>query len=304
VRKKKSGCRLVEGNSYEFLKRHRGKAFCAAVTDPPYGIGVIGMDGKKWDNGFPHPVFWRALRSRIDEGGWLASFCGVRTYHRSALAIEEGGWTIQDVLAWIRPYAIGRKSGLKRGWEAIILASNGIPRPLNIRDARVRGAGIPKWPSQSLPDNNRALSMKRGNPSNRQETRSPSSVVLAAEDEGLLGEYDRFFIVGRSPTKEKGEFNTHPTVKPVSLIEHLLLLVQRPGGTVLDPFAGSGSTLVAAKRLGIGCVGVEINPGYAEIARRRIKAAGAHGGSRARDGQKHGVVSRDSVVPSVQLSLV
>ena len=287
VRETAPRCRLVVGDSYEFLKRYRGAKFCAVVTDPPYGIGIIGMDGRKWDNGFPHPIFWESVLARVEPGGWLASFCGARTSHRSALAIEEGGWIVQDVLAWIRPYAIGRKGGLKRGWEAIILASNGVPRPLSIDQARVRGSGMPTWPSQLLPDNNRALGMKRGNPSNRRDTRSPSSVVLAAEDEGLLGVHDRFFIVGRAPTKERGDFNSHPTVKPVSLMEHLLLLVRRPGGIVLDPFAGSGSTLLAAKRLGIDCLGVEISAAYARIARRRIQERrNDEGSAESKEGQK------------------
>ena len=241
------------------------------MTDPPYGIGIVGMDGKRWDNGFPHPDFWAALLERTEAGGWLACFTGVRTFHRSALALETGGWRIQDTLAWIRPYAIGRAGGLKRGWEAVILASRGDGRPLNVQNARVAGGGIPAWPAQSLPDNNKALTLRRGRPENRRETRSPSSVVVAAEDAGILGEHDRFFIVGRSPTRERGAYNTHPSVKPISLMEHLLVLLARPGGTSFDPFAGSGSTLVAALRLGLPCVGCEIDPDYLAIAAKRLR---------------------------------
>ena len=265
------GIKLIHGDSYQLLKEYRGEPFCATVTDPPYGIGIKGMDGKQWDNGFPHPDFWTGLLAHTEEGGWLASFAAARTVHRSALALEQAGWEIQDIMAWIRPYAIGRMGGLKRGWEAIILACKGSPRRLNIDLARVRGEGIPKWPSQDLPDKNRALNFKRGDPRNRQETRSPSSVVLAAEDSGTLGDHERFFIVGRSPTRERRDYNIHPSVKPVSLMEHLLLLVHRPGGLVLDPFAGSGSTLVAAKRLGIPCLGIEIDTDYYVIAVRRLK---------------------------------
>lgn len=72
-----------------------------------------------------------------------------------------------------------------------------------------------------------------------------------------------------APTKDK---NFHPTVKPIKLMEYLIRLITPPGGVVLDPFAGSGSTLVAAKNLGFKFIGIEMNEEYVEIARRRIGA--------------------------------
>lgn len=65
--------------------------------------------------------------------------------------------------------------------------------------------------------------------------------------------------------------NSHPTVKPIDLMAWLVRLVTPPGGTVLDPFAGSGSTLVAAKREGFGFIGIEREPEYIEIAEARTK---------------------------------
>ncbi|MGR6115823.1 DNA-methyltransferase [Aeribacillus composti] len=63
--------------------------------------------------------------------------------------------------------------------------------------------------------------------------------------------------------------NSHPTVKPVDLMAWLVRLVTPPGGTVLDPFAGSGSTLVAAKREGFGFIGIEREEDYVEIIEAR-----------------------------------
>lgn len=62
----------------------------------------------------------------------------------------------------------------------------------------------------------------------------------------------------------------HPTQKPVGIIDPLLRYSCRPGGIVLDPFMGSGSTLVAAKSLGLRAVGIEINERYCEIAAKRL----------------------------------
>ena len=66
--------------------------------------------------------------------------------------------------------------------------------------------------------------------------------------------------------------NNHPTVKPIELMRYLCRLVTPPGGLVLDPFMGSGTTGIAALREGFSFVGVEREPEYAEIARARIKA--------------------------------
>ena len=64
--------------------------------------------------------------------------------------------------------------------------------------------------------------------------------------------------------------NVHPTVKPVELMRWLCRLVTPKGGTILDPFTGSGSTGVAAMREGFEFIGIEREAEYVEIARARI----------------------------------
>ena len=66
--------------------------------------------------------------------------------------------------------------------------------------------------------------------------------------------------------------NNHPTVKPIELMKYLIKLITPPGGTVLDPFNGSGSTGCAAVELGFEYIGCELDPAYVEIAKRRIEA--------------------------------
>jgi site-specific DNA-methyltransferase (adenine-specific) len=65
--------------------------------------------------------------------------------------------------------------------------------------------------------------------------------------------------------------NVHPTVKPTDLMRYLVRMVTPPGGVVLDPFTGSGSTGRAAMLEGMRFVGCELSPEYAEIARARIR---------------------------------
>jgi site-specific DNA-methyltransferase (adenine-specific) len=67
--------------------------------------------------------------------------------------------------------------------------------------------------------------------------------------------------------------NHHPTVKPTDLMRYLCRLVTPPGGTVLDPFMGSGSTGKAAMLEGFGFIGIERDPEYVKIAKARIGAA-------------------------------
>jgi DNA modification methylase len=74
------------------------------------------------------------------------------------------------------------------------------------------------------------------------------------------------------PYKKVVNQNHHPTVKPVQLMRYLVRLVTPPGGTVLDPFMGSGTTGVACKSEGFGFIGIELNPEYLEIAKGRIGA--------------------------------
>lgn len=92
-----------------------------------------------------------------------------------------------------------------------------------------------------------------------------------ARDAG--GSAARFFYCAKASKADRGEGNTHPTVKPTELMRYLCRLVTPPGGTVLDPFMGSGSTGRGAVLEGFGFVGIEMDAGYFDIADARIAAA-------------------------------
>jgi len=83
----------------------------------------------------------------------------------------------------------------------------------------------------------------------------------------------RFFYVAKASKSDRGDGNVHPTVKPIKLMEYLIKLITQPNGVVLDPFMGSGSTGVAAKKLGFRFIGMEKEPEYLAIAKARIKGA-------------------------------
>lgn len=96
----------------------------------------------------------------------------------------------------------------------------------------------------------------------------PQGVIYPGENGGA----SRFFYVTKASKKERGEYNDHPTVKPLKLMEYLCELTRTPSnGIVLDPFAGSGSTLLACIRTGRECVGIEDVRDTYLIATRRIR---------------------------------
>jgi site-specific DNA-methyltransferase (adenine-specific) len=71
--------------------------------------------------------------------------------------------------------------------------------------------------------------------------------------------------------------NNHPTIKPVDLMRYLVRLITPPGGIVLDPFCGSGSTGKGAMLEGLRFIGVELSAEYCELAQRRIEAVTKQG---------------------------
>lgn len=87
---------------------------------------------------------------------------------------------------------------------------------------------------------------------------------------GDKGGASRFFYVAKASKKDRGEGNVHPTVKPTTLMEYLVKLVTPPGGIVLDPFMGSGTTGVACSKAGFQFIGCELDESYFQIAETRI----------------------------------
>lgn len=87
-----------EGNNLDFLKLLPNNCIDSVVTDPPYGLKFMG---KKWDYQVPNVETWREIYRALKPGGHLLSFAGTRTQHRMAVNIEDAGFEIRDMLAWL-----------------------------------------------------------------------------------------------------------------------------------------------------------------------------------------------------------
>jgi len=90
---------------------------------------------------------------------------------------------------------------------------------------------------------------------------------------GMQGTADKTLKTGSGNERDGKQQNFHPTVKPLALIHYLIKLVTPPGGTILDPFLGSGTTAVAATQLGHPWIGCELTEDYWPIIEARINHA-------------------------------
>jgi DNA modification methylase len=118
--------------------------------------------------------------------------------------------------------------------------------------------------------------------SRQSQGRWPSNVMLDEYTAGLVDEQQegvsRFFYVAKASKRDRNEGiderkNFHPTVKPTDLMRQLIRLVTPPGGTVLDPFTGSGSTGKAAILEGFQFIGIELTEEYLPIIQGRLNHA-------------------------------
>lgn len=132
----------------------------------------------------------------------------------------------------------------------------------------------PSCPVRML-DEQSGVSLSSGGINTGKETRKVyggrwDSLSVNAGGYGDRGGASRFFYCPKADRTDRGKGNDHPTVKPTALMSWLVSLITRPGETVLDPFAGSGSTGVAALRAERQFVGIEKDPHYHAIAVRRL----------------------------------
>lgn len=147
------------------------------------------------------------------------------------------------------------------------------------------GSSLGRWPANVTLDETAAamLDEQSGNRGGGFGVRGSgpltgrTSYALAGHDEvvgyGDHGGASRFFYTAKASKKDRntnGANNTHPTVKPTTLMRWLIRLVTPPGGIILDPFGGSGSTGVAARAEGVRCILIEREAEYLDIIRQRL----------------------------------
>lgn len=272
---------IHHGDCIEVMRTLPDDSVDSIVTDPPYGLGFMG---KAWDALPPGEDWTRECLRVLKPGGHLLAFGGTRTWHRLAVAVEDAGFEIRDSIAWM--YGSGfpkRRVSLKPAFEPIVLARK--PFKGNLADNEtLHGTGalvIDGCRIATDDDTGRAPGKllaegwnlhKRSTPSERHPAgRWPANVVL---DEHIAAGFEesKFFYVAKASKKERPVVHgvAHTTVKPLALMRWLVRLVTPEGGTILEPFAGSGTTVEACILEGFNCIAIEREAEYLPLIQARI----------------------------------
>jgi DNA modification methylase len=272
---------LYHGDCIEVMQRLPTNSVDSIVTDPPYGLGFMG---KAWDALPPGEDWARECLRALKPGGHLLAFGGTRTWHRLAVAVEDAGFEIRDSIAWM--YGSGfpkHRASLKPAFEPIVMARKPFKGSLTANEA-IHGTGalnidgcridgdpvtinrLAKWSGfgqHKRPAYESTVSVAG---------RWPANVALDQPTADTLPE-SRFFYVAKASKREcpSHEGKTHPTVKPVVLMRWLVRLVTPTGGTVLEPFAGSGTTVEACILEGFNCIAIEREAEYLPLIDSRVE---------------------------------
>lgn len=303
---------IVNDDCRAILPRLLDASIDAVVCDPPYELSTskrTGFMNGTWDadSGAFDAETWAHVRRICKPGAWVAAFGGRRTWHRLACAMEDGGLIPRDTFMWA--YTTGNvttKPGqcttVKPVFEPIAImqvpAKGSLARAnaehgtgyLNIDDCRIPyldDADLAKTkaknPGRSDTFTSGVYGTNRPQQSVNEDGRHPSGMILDANDnqdlvDALLGDFQRYVIVPKASRRERdaglgGLKNSHPSVKPVAIMEHLIKLLCPHGGTVLDPWIGSGTTGVACAFQGREIIGVERESDFSDYARLRVDHA-------------------------------
>jgi DNA modification methylase len=105
---------LYHGDCLEVMRTLPDFSVDAVVTDPPYGLSFMG---KKWDYDVPSVEVWAECLRVLKPGGHLLAFAGTRTQHRMAVRIEDAGFEIRDMIAWVYGSGFPKSHNLKDDWQ-------------------------------------------------------------------------------------------------------------------------------------------------------------------------------------------
>lgn len=350
--KESVAAKFLHGDCLVELQKLPDNSVDSIVTDPPYGLtsarpggrseatrGAVmgGFMGLSWDSDVPPVEVWSECIRVLKPGGHLLAFAGTRTQHRMAARIEDAGFEIRDMIAWVYGSGFPKSKNIAGGWGtalkpamepitvarkpftgtvAVNVATHGVGA-LNIDGCRVAptgesrfregeasqerryaekgstnfaatpgvrgGSPLGRWPANIIHDGSEdVLGAFPDAPGQQGDLKGHSKGRLSKTCYGDMkavrdhearrdaGSAARFFYCAKASRKERGEDNNHPTVKPVELMRWLVRLVTPKDGICLDPFMGSGTTGIAAKREGVQFIGIEREKEFLELAKRRV----------------------------------
>jgi site-specific DNA-methyltransferase (adenine-specific) len=296
--------RIYHIDALEFLPKLDNNSIDLILTDPPYFLDkldekwspeVVGNKknlytvkslpaGMKFDKEQGLNLYnWFLKISKeafriLKPGGFFLSFSSPRLYHRMATAMDDSGFLIKDCFLWIytqnqakamsldhfikkSPMPQKQREKIKKkfhNWKTPQIKS--CFEPIAVAQKPTEGTFLSNMLKYEVGLVN--TNLKTG------DNMFPSNILTTESINTIM---DRYFLVPKPTKKEKGFSNNHLTVKPLALCEQLIkLLTFSEGAIVLDPFVGSGTTVVAAKHLKRKFIGCDINQEYIKIAEARL----------------------------------
>ena len=248
--------RLHHGDCLEILPTLADGSIDAIIADPPYGTTAC-----KWDSVIPLEPMWAQLKRVIKPRGAIVLFAAQP--FTSALVMSNAEW-FRYAMVWRKTMPLG-----------FMHAKN---KPLNTHeDIVVFSGGIVAHFGKSESRMTYNPQMKAGKPYRKhitEKNRSGEHRWLRPSHSDYTLENDGERYPGSVIEYSNGNSNSqHPTQKPVDLLAYLIRTYTNEGETVLDFTMGSGSTGVAAMKEGRRFVGIELDAGYFDIAKRRIGEA-------------------------------
>ena len=227
-----------------------------------HGCGALNIDGCRIET----DENLRGGRHPIGEGGSGADVssygAGINKCSREEYTQPTGRWPANLVLDETAAEALDAQTGaLRNGGQ------NATSNRVSVSAAH--GVYAPGNPTQYAGDSGGASRFFYVAKASRNEREAG----LGGFAETNVNDGRKTSIDNAYPRGDTQRRNTHPTVKPIALMRWCVRLITPPGGTVLDPFNGSGSTGIAAVKEGMRYFGVELNPEYVTIANARIQHA-------------------------------
>ena len=298
---------IINDDCIEQLKNIPDNSLDLIITDPPYFIDQLdnkwsskklneqktnshikhlpkGMkfDKKQVKNLYDYYLsLSKILIQKMKPGAYFLSFSSPRLYHAIAMSCEIAGFEIRDMINWTYTKSMPKGMSMTHIIKKLDISNEDkeklITEYKDYKTPQIKSCFEPicvaMKPLGKLTFIKNELQFKTGLLDFSQKVgidcnKVPANIVTTEEFNEL---YDKNFLVPKPTKKEKGDYNTHITVKPISLIEHLIKLFSKENAIILDPFIGSGTTALACKNTNRKCIGYEINKEYYDICIKRCE---------------------------------
>ncbi|MBU4338825.1 site-specific DNA-methyltransferase [Patescibacteria group bacterium] len=296
---------IILGDSLEILSKIEDNSIDIVLTDPPYFLDKLDNNwqykkvedtrnqqiikslpaGMKFDRKQGQEFYkWYLIISEqiyriLKPGGFFFSFSSPRLYHRMASAVDDAGLEIRDCFLWLYTQNQAKAMSVNHFIDKMEISDKekkGIKEKFDgWKTPQIKSCFEPIVMSQKPADGTYLNNMLKNNIGLMNtnvrvgDNMFPANILTVDSINELI---DKSFLIGKPTKKEKGDFNNHKTVKPVEICEHIIKLTAfYKNAVILDPFIGSGTTAVAAKKLGLNYIGIDSNPEYIKISEKRLE---------------------------------